>query len=244
MEFYPAQPDRLKALVAAGTVVIPDFVAVKDQPLVDKPEADIYGAGSMDIRSPAGTLYNCTGGFIVTNGQVDAGGKPIRGLSTAAHCEEGDWTVLRHRGLAVGTMMGMVLYDKGLDVAWYRDAAQNYLPRVRLTSTSYYNVTSVGAQMPAAGTTMCLVKRDEQQLCSRILNHFYRYDEVSGTYTDGPNAQLEGDVGVDGDSGGPWLYGGIAYGIHHGNNEYAGLTRDYYTPAANLPRMGISVVTQ
>ena len=49
---------------------------------------------------------------------------------------------------------------------------------------------------------------------------------------------------MDGDSGGPWLYGGVAYGIHHGNNEYVGVIRDYFTPAANLPRMGISVVTQ
>jgi hypothetical protein len=77
-----------------------------------------------------------------------------------------------------------------------------------------------------------------------LLNTFYRYDKVSGTYVDGPNAQLEGDVGVDGDSGGPWLYGGVSYGIHHGNNEYVGVVRDCYTPAANLPRMGISVVTQ
>lgn len=244
MEFFPAQPERLKGLIAAGTVVIPDFVEVKDGPLIDRPEADVYGAGSMDIRSPAGNMFNCTGGFIVTNGQVDAAGKPIRGISTAAHCEEGGWTVLKHRGIAVGTLMGEVLYDRGLDVAWYRDSILNYLPRVRISPTSYYTVTSVGPQIPGAGTTICLIKRDDRQLCSRYLNSFYRYDESTGTYADGPNTQLEGDVGVDGDSGGPWLYGGVAYGIHHGDNEYAGLIRDYFTPAANLPRMGISVVTQ
>lgn len=242
MDFFPAQPERLKALVAAGTIVIPDFVEVKDGPLIDRPEADVYGAGSMDVRTPLGYLKNCTGGFVVQG--KDSTGTIVRGLATAAHCEEGDWNVEKHRGLAIGSLLGYVLYDQGLDVAWYRNSTLNYLPRVRLNSTSYYTVTSVGPQVPAAGTTICLVKRDERQLCSRMLNHFYRWDEKTGTYSDGPNVQLEGNPGVDGDSGGPWLYGGVAYGIHHGDNEYAGVIRDYYSPAANLPRMGISVVTQ
>jgi hypothetical protein len=44
---------------------------------------------------------------------------------------------------------------------------------------------------------------------------------------------------------GPWLYGGVAYGIHQGNNEYpVGTIHDEYTPAASLPGMGINVVTQ
>ncbi len=196
----------------------------------------------MDVRTPLGALKNCAGGFVVQG--ADSTGTTVRGLTTAAHCEEGNWNVEKHRGLAIGSLMGYVLYDRGLDVAWYRNSTLNYLPRVRLTSTSYYTVTSVGPQVPGAGTTICLVKRDERQLCSRYLNSFYRYDENTGTYVDGPNAQLEGNVGVIGDSGGPWLYGGVAYGIHHGNNDYAGVSRDYYTPAANLPRMGISVVTQ
>ena len=114
----------------------------------------------------------------------------------------------------------------------------------RISPTSYYSITSVGPQVPAANTSVCLIKRDQTQLCAYVLNSFYRMGP-DGNYSDGPIIQMDRDVAIGGDSGGPWLYGGVAYGIHSGNNEYpVGTKRDVFTPAASLPRMGLSVVTQ
>lgn len=236
MELYPDQPDRLRELISQGTITIPDFVDVKDGPLVFRPEYDVYGAGSMNVQGPNGPAGNCNGGFVVTNGSV-------RGISTAGHCEDPGYDVVTHRDQPIGQFMGAVIYENGLDVAWHRNSTYNYLPRVRINATSYYTVTSVGPQIPAANTTVCIIKRNETQVCAYVLNHYYRLGD-DGTYSDGPIIQTDRDLTVGGDSGSPWLYGGVAYGIHSGDNTYAGVVRNVYTPAASLPRMGISVVTQ
>lgn len=190
-------------------------------------------------RGPNGPAGNCSGGFVVTNGSV-------RGITTAGHCEDPDrgFDVITHRDQPIGQLMNVVMYENGLDVAWHRNSTYNYLPRVRINATSYYNVTSVGPQIPAAGTYVCIIKRNQTQVCSTVLNHYYRLGN-DGTYSDGPNIQMTDDLAIGGDSGSPWLYGGVAYGIHSGKNQYPiGTLRDVYTPAASLPRMGISVVTQ
>jgi hypothetical protein len=238
MALYPDEPDKLRALIAAGTVTLPDFVDVKDGPLRFKPEYDVYGAGSMDLRTPSGNIgtTHCTGGFVVTNGQ-------FRGIATAGHCQADGYTVVNHWGQPVGTFMGATHYDKGLDVAWFRNSTYNYLNRVRISPTSYYSITSVGPQIPAANTPVCIIKRDQTQLCGYVLNYFYRMGS-DGTYSDGPVIQVDRDLAIPGDSGGPWLYGGVAYGIHSGDNQYAGTTRDVFTSAGSLPQMGLSVVTQ
>jgi hypothetical protein len=246
MELYPEEPDKLRALIAAGSMTIPDFVDVKDGPLAFTPEYDVYGAGSMDLKSPSGNIgtTHCTGGFVVTNGAVDSAGKQIRGIATAGHCQTDGFSVVNHWGQPVGQLMGAVVYQNGLDISWYRNSPYIYLNRVRISPTSYYSITSVGAQVPAANTTVCLIKQDQTQVCAYVLNSYYRMGP-DGTYSDGPIIQMDRDLAIGGDSGGPWLYGGVAYGIHSGNNQYpVGTTRDVYTPAASLPRMGISVVTQ
>ncbi len=239
MELYPEQPDKLRALIAAGSVKIPDFVDVKDGPLAFTPEYDVYGAGSMDLKAPSGSVgtTHCTGGFVVTNGT-------IRGISTAGHCQTDGFTVINHWGQPVGSLQGAVTYANGLDVSWWRNSTYTFLNRVRISPTSYYTITSVGPQVPAANTTVCLIKRDQTQLCGYVLNSYYRMGP-DGTYSDGPIIQMDRDLAINGDSGGPWLYGGVAYGIHSGNNQYpVGTYRDVFTPAASLPRMGLSVVTQ
>lgn len=236
MALYPEEPDKLRALIAAGTVTLPDFVEVKDGPLRFKPEYDVYGAGSMDVQTPLGNTINCTGGFIVTNGSV-------RGIVTAGHCQDPGYTVKTHWGQPVGQFMDARHYELGLDIAWFRNSTYNYLNRVRISPTSYYSITSVGPQMPTANTPVCIIKRDQTQLCGYVLNYFYRQDSA-GNYSDGPVIQVDRDLAIGGDSGGPWLYGGVAYGVHSGNNTYAGATHDVFTSAGSLPQMGLNVVTQ
>lgn len=240
MSLYPDQPDKLRALIAAGAVTIPDFIDVKDGPLRTIPEYDVYGAGSIDLRAPSGNVgtTHCTGGFIVSNGSV-------RGLATAGHCQANGYSVVNHWGQPIGQVMGdPVVQQNGLDAMWVRNSTYTYLNRVRISPTSYYSITSVGPQIPASNTPVCLIKRDQTQACAYVFNAFYLMGP-DGTYSNGPYVQVDRDMAIGGDSGGPWLYGGVAYGLHKGNNEYPiGTFKDSYTPVASLPRMGISVVTQ
>ncbi|MEI3614887.1 hypothetical protein [Pseudogracilibacillus sp. SO30301A] len=37
-----------------------------------------------------------------------------------------------------------------------------------------------------------------------------------------------------GDSGGPWFYGGTAYGIHSGYQTISNVKRSQFTPAVNM----------
>lgn len=236
MELWPEQPDRLRALISQGTITIPDFIDVKDRPMKQVLEYDVYGAGSMYGEEAGFPSYNCTGGFIVSNGSV-------RGISTAGHCSNHAGDLKTHRDQPVGQHMGAVYSEQGLDVSWHRNSTYTYLNRVRISPTSYYSVTSVGPQVPAANTTVCIIKRDETQQCAYILNSFYQMG-ADGTYSDGPYPQTDRDLTVKSDSGAPWLYGGVAYGIHAGDNDYGGIWRNYYSPAASLSRMSINVVTQ
>lgn len=59
---------------------------------------------------------------------------------------------------------------------------------------------------------------------------------------DGPYPTLDRDIADGSDSGGPWISGGTAFGIHSGDVIYDGLRYDFYTPTRSLPRMGINVV--
>jgi streptogrisin C len=238
MSLYPDEPDKLRALLSAGTVTIPDFIDVKNGPLTLTPEYDVYGAGSMDVRTPLGNTINCTGGFIVTDGRV-------RGIATAGHCQDPGYSVQTHWSQPVGQFMGAVYRDdgKGLDIAWFRNSAYTYLNRVRISPTSYYAITSAGPLIPANGTVVCIVKRDQTQPCGYVQTYFYRMGP-DGTYSNGPFIQVDRDLAVGSDSGGPWLYGGAAYGVHYGNTLYAGVNHDFFTSVGALPRMGLSVVTQ
>ena len=176
MELYPEQPEKLRTAIAAGTVTIPEFVDVKDGPLVFTPEFDIYGAGSMDLRSPSGSVgtTHCTGGFVVTNGTV-------RGIATAGHCQTDGFSVVNHWGQSIGQLMGVVAYENGLDISWFRNTSLTYLNRVR-SPPSYYTITSVGPQVPAANTPVCIVKRDQTQVCAYVLNSYYRLGD-DGMYS-------------------------------------------------------------
>lgn len=175
-----------------------------------KPEYDVYGAGSMNVRTPLNNLINCTGGFIVTNGTA-------RGISTAGHCHQDGYYVESHWGQPVGQFMGAEYRKgtKGLDVAWYRNSTYTYLNRVRISPTSFYTISATGPLIPASATPICIIKRNQTQLCATVQTYYY-LQAPDGTWTNGPYIQVDRDLAVGGDSGGPWLYGGTAYGIHWG----------------------------
>lgn len=232
LELWPDQPDQLRSFIVAGKVSVPEFVDVKTVSVTPKFEYDVYGSGSMALTD--GT--RCTGGFVVSNGTN-------RGISTAGHCSNPP-KVTTHRDQPVGSLMGTSLFKagNGLDVSWYRNSTYMYLNRARITSSSYYSITTVAPQVPVAGTTVCVLRRVNPETCTKVITN-YTYTTSTGA-PDGPYIVTEAYVTEGSDSGAPWLYGGWAYGIHLGSTTYLNVARSIYSPAASLPRMGLQVVTQ
>lgn len=237
LQLFPDDPGRVKALVDNGTIVLAPFVKLREGPARREDEANIDGAGLMTGYGPdpeTGVIsnYRCVGGFSVTNGTID-------GLATAGHCDPTPGDLRTHRGVAIGTRKGHTYRVNGLDVSWHNKTGDVYLNRVRTSSTSYYTITVVGPQAPAQNTPVCLILKDDRQVCSYVWGTIY----YAPNNTDGPYIVTDRDQAVGGDSGGPWFYGNTAYGIHQGNyiDPVNGLKYDQYTPAASLPRMGINV---
>lgn len=233
------QAQQIRALMTSGQLNVPDFFAVEEAagPL-RRPDALVEGGGPtygefVDPSTGQNTANVCTAAFTVYSGST-------RRISTAGHCNETSGRTQTHRNLPIGSLMATRVYTGGLDVAWFRNTSNTYTNRVRWTSTSYYNVTAIGADpysLPK-GTSICVIKRDENQLCGFSL-------ATVSFGSDGPYVGMDRNIAVNSDSGAPWLYGGTAYGIHSGDYLYASPSTyyDLFTPASSLPSMGISVLT-
>ena len=129
----------------------------------------------------------------------------------------------------------------GRDFTWYRNDSHTYNNAVKYGS-SFYSITTVAPAQVSPSTSTCLIKQNGSQACAYV-------SEVAtppgGTH---PAVILDRVVSVSGDSGGPWLYGSIAHGIHQGKKcDDQAMTincRSLYSPAANMPAvLGVSVIT-
>lgn len=231
LDLYPGNPEALKTMIGAGTITLAPFVTVHNGPIKREPEANVEGAGLMTGNLSGSTsTYRCVGGFVVTDGVR-------RGISTAGHCSPGPTDLKTHRGLPVGTRMGYQEYVDGLDISWFNNSGNTYLPRVRTSSTTYYTVTQLADLTPPPGTTTCLMRKDDTQACGVIARVTYFANN------DGPYPTLDAETyGDGGDSGGTWFYGGKAFGNHSGDAIYPEGRFDFYTPVRSFPRMGINVV--
>lgn len=193
---------RFNELRSSGALSIPLYFEVKPGSAQFKKQATITGAGPM----LAANGYGCTAGFTaIYNNQ--------RGITTAGHCVT-KGPINTHRGLGAGTPYPH--WDQqGYDLAFYRSAGHNYVNRVTLDydSTSYTIVDS--ALQIGEGAPVCIVIRNGTQRCAYVWK-----PSASGVTPDGiaygPWVMIDRDNTVGGDSGGPWLYGGKAFGSHVG----------------------------
>lgn len=231
---YPSDPAKLQTLISSGGLTLRDFVIVQNKPLTRKPEAAIEGGGDtsgtyVDPVDKQTYGNNCSAAFSVVSGSV-------RGISTAGHCAQYSGQTQYHRGANIGTFQSRQ-QATGVDAAWFRNTANTYTNRVRWNSTTYYSITGIASASPAIGSSICLIKRDTTQLCA--------YVKSTGIYfgDDGPYVAADRDVSVSGDSGGPWLYGGLAYGIHSGDVDTSVGTLSFFTPGPSLSQMGLSIAT-
>jgi hypothetical protein len=238
---YPSDATKLRSLISSGSLTLAPFVKIEDGPLIVRNQAVVQGGGpTTGTRVVGGVTYTdlCTAGFTVTTGGTGSGG--TRGISTAGHCTPPNQAIDSHRGLPTGTRMGYQ-FGNGVDAAWYNNSGNTYTNRVTY-QTSYYTITSWSAPYPypQVGTLICVIKRDGTQPCGYVYNN----NVYINTTADGPYVWMDRVVTQGGDSGGPWLYGSVAYGLHKAEtcNQARTFCGSMYTPAASLKNMGINVL--
>lgn len=212
--------EKINALVSQGLLTLPPFVVVSDK---------VRFLGTQAAISGGGETSSCTAAFTVSNGSTT-------GISTAGHCA----LQTLHRGASIGTRQAPFSSLPGSDFSWYRNNANTYLNRV-LYGSSYYTITSVAALPIPTRTSICIIKRDGTQPCGLSADY---YSPVGGG---GPIVVMDRYLTVSGDSGGPWLYGSKAYGLHGGpscDDEAKTVNcKSYFSPAASLPKIGVAVIT-
>lgn len=239
---YPSDATKVRSLISAGKLTIAPFVKIENGPLVVTDSALIQGGGPTTGTwvDANGVRHSdlCTAAFTVTTGGTGSAG--TRGISTAAHCTPPNQHIDTYQGVPIGTRMGYQ-FGSGLDAAWYTNSSNSYTNRVSYQG-SYYTITSWSASypQPPLNTLICMIKRDGTQPCAYVKNNNTYID----TTTNGPYVWMDRVVDVGGDSGGPWLYGSVAYGIEKGHacDQYGQNCGSLYTPAASLKNIGINVL--
>lgn len=237
---YPSDAAKLRSLISSGSLSAAPFVKFEDGPLIVRDQALIQGGGpTTGTRVVNGVTYTdiCTAGFTVSTGGTGSGG--TRGISTAGHCTPPNQAIDSHRGLPIGTRMGYQ-FGSGVDAAWFNNSGNTYTNRVTYQS-SYYTITAWSAPYPypQVNTLICVIKRDGTQPCAYVYNN----NVYINTTSDGLYVWMDRVVTQGGDSGGPWLYGSVAYGLHKAEtcNQERTFCGSMYTPAASLKNMSPSI---
>jgi hypothetical protein len=237
---YPSDATKLRSLISSDSLTVAPFVKIENGPLIVGNQALVQGGGpTTGTRVVNGVTYTdlCTAGFTVTTGGTGSGG--TRGISTAGHCTPPNQAIDSHRGLPIGTRMGYQ-FGNGVDAAWFNNGNNTYTNRVTYQG-SYYTITSWSAPYPnpPVNTLICVIKRDGTQPCAYVYNNNVY---INGT-VDGPYVWMDRCITQGGDSGGPWLYGSVAYGLHKAETYNVDRTfcGSMYTPAASLKKMSPNI---
>lgn len=180
-----------------------------------------------------GLLGGCTSGFNIkaTDGRFIRHG-------TAGHCVNGA-DVARYENHPVhggSTTVAKVWWtEKGAigDIGYYDVGSKTP------TRTFYYDwnaerYVDVMAGMPAVGTTICHFGRTTGASCAKVAERYAMIGEMTNLVIMDRNASAPGD------SGGPWYYGGTAYGIHNGKIG----DRSFFTAAYQFQHRGYVVYTR
>lgn len=159
-------------------------------------ESSAFHYGGEDLNS-------CTSGFGVRWGSSTSG---ERGISTAAHCPNSltdDGKTLTYRGGHQGHF-GDFQWHSGTGT----ESDDFYSGNSSTTEVHRRDVSSVAAAAP--GSVVCVNGRTTHKSCTTV-----REQQVCANGACNL-VGMQHHVTAGGDSGGPWFYGPVAYGIHHG----------------------------
>ncbi|MER7577268.1 S1 family peptidase [Streptomyces sp. NPDC126514] len=212
----------------SGTAVgIPVTVRVTNDASYDKQDGYIRGGGNLSI--------GCTSGFNLKQISGD-----LKRVGTAGHCTTvASQTYSNHPTHGGSTSVSTVWSHQGSsgDLGY---TSKGNKASTRTFYQSYNNARYADdrASMPAVGTSICKYGRTSGKTCSTVK---YRNVSISGLQH---MVIMNGNACQGGDSGGPWYYGGTAYGIHTGLANYDGTKRCLFTPAYLFQNRGYDVWTR
>ena len=155
-------------------------------------------------------LTTCTAGFSVrrtTDGD--------EGVTTAAHCQDPQ-SIQDHHG---GTSLDYVTekYGDNADVQWHKTPGLTDDNRVRVSNVGdTREITSrTDRGEMVIGSPVCHYGKSSGFGCGDIESKQHDPDG-SGNMWNAVFIRVANDNTLDGDSGGPWLLGNSAYGVHRG----------------------------
>ncbi|NRQ31219.1 hypothetical protein HII36_05130 [Nonomuraea sp. NN258] len=186
---------RTRDAVALATIRVG---VISDDTLTGRVLEDQYIRGGGWLEQTLGT-HHCTSGFNITNGTT-------RRSSTAEHCADAEYLWYNNHPTQGGdhTTISRMFRSPTYDVASYNQGGKT------LTRTFYADLNDPryadGWSYPGIGDPVCKYGRETGHTCSYVA-HYSGSDGVWVT---------EHDISTGGDSGGPWFYNRIAYGIHMG----------------------------
>ncbi|ALO07999.1 putative serine protease [Streptomyces venezuelae] len=234
---YDVKAGEVNVEVKLSETLVPGAARAATEKRVTSSQADLGGGIPVNVAVTGGGTYEKQDGYTRGGGYLSVGctsgfnlkylTSDVKRIGTAGHCTTvANQTYSNHSAQGGST---------GVTTAWTHQGAWGDLGYTSIGSlassrTFYQDYNNVRyaddrAAMPAVGTQICKFGRTSGKTCSTV-----KYRDVSVS-TLKHMVVMNGNACKPGDSGGPWYYGGTAYGIHTGLTNYDGTKRCLFTPA-------------
>jgi hypothetical protein len=193
-----------------------------------------YARGGEWLRDDG--FRECTSGWAVS-------GPNGNGIVTAAHCT--GLNELEHSYSTADVDMTWRSQERGNGDAEYHTTSHTEVAEyfARATEADIRDVTGIKLTfLMLPGQSVCEYGRSSN---TRTCNHTVISNNVTATFTDGVTVsnlvRVTGDNSIGGDSGGPWSWGTIAWGVHSGSNG----TTSLFTPVQRVQsELNVTILTQ
>jgi streptogrisin C len=193
---------------------------------------DALPGGNNDAYMRGGGSHDgCTAGFTLRNAD-----RSWHGVSSAHHCTGTYRTYAQHSGQGGDSTLTIRQGDHGGtygDLAWYSRGS------LTVARTFYYDWSSTryvdAVWSPREGVRVCKFGVTSGATCDETYQLNTTRDSYRGMVA------THRHYAQGGDSGGPWYYGGTAFGIHSGWRTINLLDRSQFTPAGNVNQFGLYI---
>ncbi|MFS3127502.1 hypothetical protein ACLM5J_03760 [Nocardioides sp. Bht2] len=181
--------------------------------------------GGVVLGGSSSASYSCTSGW-----PVKEIGVARQGLITADHCPNS----MSYVGRNVLTYRSRLPSSSG-DIQ-YMSSTEEVGREFYWKVGSYRTVTGLSA--PANDLRLCKFGRSSNETCDSVRDTTTCRDSYCNLVS------MDDREAASGDSGGPWYYGTIAYGVHSGYHTHLLQKRDQFTPLYNtLNDVGVKLRT-
>jgi streptogrisin C len=223
VEMYTSRGQTLRAAIAKERASSPERIEVLEVPELAQPAV---------LRGGDGDQGYCTGGFTVRS--TDS---TVLGITTAGHC--GNTQLFQ--GMAL-PFVAEVFYDAG-DVQWHSACGYTDVSNEFNSGLGYR--ACVGQRLrsqQSIGTYVCKFGNATGRTCGYIQSKTYNPSYIPGNGEDsyirvnGYGATLS----APGDSGAPWFFDNLAYGINSGSISDGDAI---YMAVDYLPWVGAAILT-